>query len=91
MRSIVAGKGFGRRFLMRPVEACIESHGGQFEYILQLQPFRYNSQHKLNFSGHMFYTHIFLFWHVELASKLCPHLPATHCTMKTFAGSIISV
>jgi hypothetical protein len=64
-----------RRSMVKRVEARIGSHGGHFEYLLQMYSFSYNSQFKC------FRTHVdmdfFVFWYVELVLKFCSHLSVT--------------
>jgi hypothetical protein len=47
-----------RRSMMRRVEACMESHGGHFEHLLQSTISAV--AHKLNVSGHMLMCTFFL-------------------------------
>jgi hypothetical protein len=67
-----------RRSMMRRVKACIESHGGHFEHILQMYSFRRNSQIKC-FPRHVDLYFLFSLWYVELGPKVCAHLSVTPC------------
>jgi hypothetical protein len=64
---------------MRRVEACIESHGGHFEYLLQIYCFCYKSEIKL-FRTHIDMNIFSLLLYVELVPEVCLHISVTHCS-----------
>jgi hypothetical protein len=66
-----------RCYIMRCVEAFIESHGGHFEHLYKCT--LSSIAHKRNISGYMFTRTFLLVLVMEFALNVCPYPPVTPC------------